>query len=86
MKTSFKEFLQKIKFDDPSEFDFDAETLIDPNIKDRGLRSCLCPRGNGALVCCPGRCGAGPTPLGDCARGPHHRYRGPETCRSRLGW
>ena len=34
MKTSFKEFLQKIKFDDPSEFDFDAETLIDPNIKE----------------------------------------------------
>lgn len=34
MKTSFKEFLKKIKFDDPSEFDFDADTTIDANIKE----------------------------------------------------
>ena len=34
MKTSFKEFLNKIKFNDPSEYDFDADTTIDPNIKE----------------------------------------------------
>lgn len=34
MKTSFKDFLQKIKFDDPSEHDFDNDNAIDANIKE----------------------------------------------------
>ena len=32
MKSSFKEFLGKIKFNDPSEYDFDADQTIDPQI------------------------------------------------------
>ena len=34
MKTSFKDFLKKIDFDDPSEYDFDADKAIDANIKE----------------------------------------------------
>jgi hypothetical protein len=34
MKTSFKEFLKKIDFNDPSEYDFDADEAIDVNIKE----------------------------------------------------
>ena len=34
MKTSFKDFLQKIKFSDPSEYDFDSDEFIDANIKE----------------------------------------------------
>ncbi len=34
MKTSFKEFLNKINFNDPSEYDFDADEAIDVNIKE----------------------------------------------------
>jgi hypothetical protein len=34
MKTNLKEFLSKIKFDDPSEYDFDADNTIDANIKE----------------------------------------------------
>lgn len=34
MKTSFKEFLEKIKFSDPSEYDFDSDEFIDANIKE----------------------------------------------------
>ena len=34
MKSSFKDFLHKIDFNDPSEYDFDAEEAIDVNIKE----------------------------------------------------
>jgi hypothetical protein len=34
MKASLKEFLEKIKYNDPSEFDFDADDSIDKNIKE----------------------------------------------------
>jgi hypothetical protein len=34
MKTSLKEFLNKIEFDDPSEYDFDADNSIDLSIKE----------------------------------------------------
>jgi hypothetical protein len=34
MKASFKEFLEKIDFNDPSEYDFDADKTIDKNIKE----------------------------------------------------
>lgn len=34
MKANFKEFLSKIDFDDPSEFDFDADKTIDSNLKE----------------------------------------------------
>lgn len=34
MKTSFKDFLKKINFNDPSEYDFDADDAIDVNIKE----------------------------------------------------
>ena len=34
MKTNFKEFLEKIKFSDPSEYDFDSDEFIDANIKE----------------------------------------------------
>lgn len=34
MKASFKEFLEKIKFNDPSEYDFDGDEFIDANIKE----------------------------------------------------
>ena len=34
MKANFKEFLNKIDFDDPSEYDFDADKTIDQNIKE----------------------------------------------------
>ena len=34
MKTSFKDFLKKINFKDPSEYDFDADDAIDDNIKE----------------------------------------------------
>ena len=34
MKASFKEFLEKIDFIDPSEYDFDADKTIDVNIKE----------------------------------------------------
>ena len=34
MKTSFKDFLKKIDFNDPSEYDFDADNAIDVNIKE----------------------------------------------------
>ena len=34
MKTSFKDFLKKINFKDPSEYDFDADDAIDVNIKE----------------------------------------------------
>ena len=34
MKASFKEFLEKIKFSDPSEYDFDSDEFIDANIKE----------------------------------------------------
>ena len=34
MKSSLKDFLNKIKFDDPSEYDFDADSSIDSNIKE----------------------------------------------------
>ena len=34
MKSSLKDFLNKIKFDDPSEYDFDADSSIDFNIKE----------------------------------------------------
>ena len=34
MKSSFKEFLKKIDFKDPSEYDFDADNSIDANIKE----------------------------------------------------
>lgn len=34
MKANFKEFLSKIHFDDPSEYDFDADEAIDANIKE----------------------------------------------------
>jgi hypothetical protein len=34
MKASFKEFLEKIDFKDPSEYDFDADKTIDVNIKE----------------------------------------------------
>lgn len=34
MKSSFKEFLNKINFDDPSQYDFDADEAIDNNIKE----------------------------------------------------
>ena len=34
MKTSFKDFLKKINFNDPSEYDFDADGAIDVNIKE----------------------------------------------------
>lgn len=34
MKASFKEFLQKINFSDPSEYDFDSDEFIDANIKE----------------------------------------------------
>ena len=32
MKTSFKEFLAAINFEDPSEYDFDSDPFIDKNI------------------------------------------------------
>ena len=34
MKTNLKEFLKKIDFDDPSEYDFDKDDSIDSNIKE----------------------------------------------------
>ena len=34
MKTSLKPFLNKIEFDDPSEYDFDADNSIDLSIKE----------------------------------------------------
>ena len=34
MKTSFKDFLKKIDFNDPSEYEFDADKAIDANIKE----------------------------------------------------
>ncbi len=34
MKASFKEFLQKINFSDPSEYDFDSDEFVDANIKE----------------------------------------------------
>ena len=34
MKPSFKEFLQKIDYTDPSDHDFDADEAIDKNIKE----------------------------------------------------
>jgi hypothetical protein len=34
MKSSLRDFLNKIKFDDPSEYDFDADNSIDPSIKE----------------------------------------------------
>ena len=34
MKTSFEDFLKKINFNDPSEYDFDADDAIDVNIKE----------------------------------------------------
>jgi hypothetical protein len=34
MKSSLRDFLNKIKFDDPSEYDFDADSSIDPSIKE----------------------------------------------------
>ena len=34
MKSSLKEFLKKINFNDPSEYDFDADSSIDANIKE----------------------------------------------------
>lgn len=34
MKSSFKDFLKKINFDDPSEYDFDSDKFIDANIKE----------------------------------------------------
>ena len=34
MKPSFKEFLQKIDYKDPSDYDFDADEQIDKNIKE----------------------------------------------------
>ena len=34
MKTSFKDFLKKINFNDPSEYDFDTDGAIDVNIKE----------------------------------------------------
>ncbi len=34
MKASFKDFLEKIKFNDPSEYDFDSDETIDANIKE----------------------------------------------------
>ena len=34
MKTNFKEFLKKIDFNDPSEYDFDKDESIDSNIKE----------------------------------------------------
>lgn len=34
MKTSFKDFLKKINFNDPSDYDFDADDAIDINIKE----------------------------------------------------
>jgi hypothetical protein len=34
MKTNFKEFLEKINFKDPSDYDFDADVTIDKNIKE----------------------------------------------------
>jgi len=34
MKANFKEFLEKIDFKDPSEYDFDADKTIDQNIKE----------------------------------------------------
>ena len=34
MKSSFKEFLDKIKFEDPSQYDFDNDQHIDENIKE----------------------------------------------------
>lgn len=34
MKSSLIDFLNKIKFNDPSEYDFDSDEKIDPNIKE----------------------------------------------------
>ena len=34
MKSNLNEFLNKIKFEDPSEYDFDADKTIDVNIKE----------------------------------------------------
>lgn len=34
MKASFKEFLEKINYDDPSGYDFDSDEKIDINIKE----------------------------------------------------
>lgn len=34
MKSSLIEFFDKIKFDNPSEYDFDSDEKIDPNIKE----------------------------------------------------
>jgi len=34
MKTNFKEFLAKIDYNDPSEYDFDSDDKIDNNIKE----------------------------------------------------
>lgn len=34
MKTSLEDFLKKIKFSNPSEYDFDADETIDANIKE----------------------------------------------------
>ena len=34
MKTNFKDFLNKINFSDPSEYDFDQDETIDANIKE----------------------------------------------------
>ena len=34
MKSSFKDFLHKIDFNDPSEYDFDVDEAIDVNIKE----------------------------------------------------
>ena len=34
MKTNFKEFLAKIDYKDPSEYDFDSDDKIDNNIKE----------------------------------------------------
>ena len=34
MKASFKEFLEKINYDDPSNYDFDSDDKIDINIKE----------------------------------------------------
>ena len=31
MKANFKEFLKKIDFDDPSEYDFDKDVLVQSN-------------------------------------------------------
>jgi hypothetical protein len=33
MKANFKEFLEKIDYKDPSEYDFDSDKTIDQNIK-----------------------------------------------------